>query len=204
MLIGYIRATHAEGQDCLDLQQQAMLAAGVEGSRIFSDMIARKGDACPGLFSCMKALQAGDVLVVWELERLSHNLTSVVGLVANLFGRLVGLRTLGEPRSPIDTMGPHGHSTIAIFVALSGLDRELGHQQIVQGTLGEGLPRTSRRGRKRALTEAQVQMAQEAMANPETEIPKLCRELGIKPATLYKYVDPKGKLRKHGRVDTAF
>ena len=37
------------------------------------------------------------------------------------------------------------------------------------------------------------------MANRDTSVSELCRELGIKPVTLYRYVDPQGALREQGR-----
>ena len=54
-------------------------------------------------------------------------------------------------------------------------------------------------GRKFALTKAQVRMAQAAMAKRDTSISELCRKLGVKPVTLYRYVDPNGNLRDYGR-----
>tara|TARA_R110002124_G_scaffold112582_1_gene266758 strand:- start:13335 stop:13478 length:144 start_codon:yes stop_codon:yes gene_type:complete len=42
-------------------------------------------------------------------------------------------------------------------------------------------------------------MAQAAMANRDTSVPELCKELGVKPVTLYRYVDSSGKLRDYGK-----
>ncbi|GHB49962.1 hypothetical protein GCM10007094_43990 [Pseudovibrio japonicus] len=38
-----------------------------------------------------------------------------------------------------------------------------------------------------------------AMPKRATSVAELCRELGVKPVTLYRYVDPKGNLRDYGR-----
>ena len=54
-------------------------------------------------------------------------------------------------------------------------------------------------GRKFKLTKTQVRMAQAAMANRDTSVAELCKELSVKPPTLYRYVDPNGKLRKTGK-----
>lgn len=54
-------------------------------------------------------------------------------------------------------------------------------------------------GRKFALTKAQVRLAQAAMTNRDTSVTELCKELGVKPVTLYRYVAPDGKLREHGK-----
>ena len=54
-------------------------------------------------------------------------------------------------------------------------------------------------GRKFALSKAQVRLAQSAMAHRDTSVSELCRELGIRPVTLYRYVGPQGQLREQGR-----
>jgi DNA invertase Pin-like site-specific DNA recombinase len=54
-------------------------------------------------------------------------------------------------------------------------------------------------GRKFALTKAQVRLAQAAMANRDTSVAELCKELKIRPVTLYRYVDPNGNLRDYGK-----
>ena len=48
-------------------------------------------------------------------------------------------------------------------------------------------------GRKFALSKAQVRLAQAAMAHRDTSVSELCRELGIRPVTLYRYVGPQGQ-----------
>ena len=38
-----------------------------------------------------------------------------------------------------------------------------------------------------------------AMAHRDTSLSELCRELGIRPVTLYTYVGPQGQLREQGQ-----
>ena len=38
-----------------------------------------------------------------------------------------------------------------------------------------------------------------AMAQRDTSVSDLCKELGIERVTLYRYVGPKGELRDHGK-----
>jgi transposase-like protein len=42
-------------------------------------------------------------------------------------------------------------------------------------------------------------MAQAARARRDTSVSELCKELGVKPVTLYRYVDPNGNLRDYGQ-----
>ena len=61
-----------------------------------------------------------------------------------------------------------------------------------------GLTAARARGRdggwKFALAKTQVRLVQVAMAHRDTSVSALCRELGINPVTLYRYVGPQGDL----------
>jgi len=50
-----------------------------------------------------------------------------------------------------------------------------------------------------ALSKAQVRLAQAAMAQRDTSVSDLCKELGIERVTLYRYVGPQGELRSYGK-----
>ncbi len=92
MLLGYMRVSKADGSQVLDLQHDALLAAGVAPDRLYDDLASGRQDALPGLEACLKALRAGDTLVVWKLDR-SAALRHVVTLVEELRqprGRLQG------------------------------------------------------------------------------------------------------------------
>ena len=43
-----------------------------------------------------------------------------------------------------------------------------------------------------------MRLAQAAMAHRDTSVSALCRELGIRPVTLSRYVGPQGQLREQG------
>ena len=58
MFIGYMRVSKSDGTQALDLQRDALLAAGVDSERLYDR---------PGLRACLKALQPGNTLVVWKL-----------------------------------------------------------------------------------------------------------------------------------------
>ncbi len=74
MLIGYARISKSDGSQVLDLQRDALVAAGVKEGSIYEDQASGKKDDRPGLTACLKALREGDVLVVWKLDRLGRNL----------------------------------------------------------------------------------------------------------------------------------
>ena len=198
MLIGYVRVSKADGSQSLDLQRDALLAAGVGEDRIYSDRASGKKDERPGLEACLKALRKGDVLVVWKLDRLGRSLHHLVKIATGLSDAGVGLKVLTGQGAQIDTTTAAGRLSFGIFAALADFESELIRERTVAG-LRAARARGRKGGRKPALTKAQVRTIQAAMAHRDTSVSELCGELGISPVTLYRYVDPQGNLRDHGR-----
>lgn len=201
MLIGYARVSKADGSQSLDLQRDALITASVEEEQIYSDMASGKKDDRSGLEACLKALREGDVLVVWKLDRLGRSLHHLVKTVSMLSERGVGLKVLTGQGAQIDTTTAAGRLSFGIFAALAEFESELIRERTMAGLQAA---RGRKGGRKFALTKAQVRMAQAAMVSRDTSVSELCKELGVKPVTLYRYVDPNGNLRDYGkRVLTA-
>ena len=198
MLIGYARVSKADGSQSLDLQRDALIAAGVGEDQIYSDRASGKTDARPGLEACLKALRDGDVLVIWKLDRMGRSLHHLVKTVAGLSERGVGLKVLTGQGAQIDTTTAHGRLSFGIFASLAEFESELIRERTMAG-LAAARARGRKGGRKFALTKAQLRMAQAAMANRDTSVSELCRELKIRPVTLYRYVDPEGNLRENGK-----
>ena len=81
MLIGYARVSKADGSQSLDLQRDALRAAGADVGHVYHDFASGVSDDRPGLDSCVRALWTGDVLVVWKLDRLGRTLAHLVNTV---------------------------------------------------------------------------------------------------------------------------
>ena len=69
MLVGHMCVSKADGSQVLDLQRDALLAAGVKPERLYEDHASGKCDDRPGLKACLKTLRKGDRLVTWKLDR---------------------------------------------------------------------------------------------------------------------------------------
>src|SRR3712207_2082636 len=80
--MGLAFPSKADGSQVLDLQRDALTAAGAE--RIYDDQASGKKDERPGLSACLMALRAGDTLLVWKLDRLGRDLRHLVNLVHEL------------------------------------------------------------------------------------------------------------------------
>ena len=73
MLIGYMRASKADGSQVFDLQRDALLAAGVK-PRLYQDQASGKKDDRPDLEACLKSMREDDTLIVWKFDRFGRNL----------------------------------------------------------------------------------------------------------------------------------
>jgi DNA invertase Pin-like site-specific DNA recombinase len=198
MLLGYARISKADGSQALAPQKDVLLAAGVEPDHLYEDRASGKRDDRPGLAACLKALRRGDVLVVWKLDRLGRDLRHLVNLVQELAERGAGLKVLTGQGAAIDTTTPAGKLAFGIFAAIAEFERELIVERTKAG-LAAARARGRRGGRPYKMTPAKLRLAMAAMADVETNVGELCRELGVTRQTLYRHVDPAGALREDGR-----
>ena len=119
MLLGYMRVSKADGSQLLDLQRDALLAAGVAEERLYEDKASGRRDDRPGLVGCLKALQPGNTLVTWKLDRLGRDLRHLVELVDRLRRAGMGLKVLTGAGAEIDTTTPNGRLIFGIFASLA-------------------------------------------------------------------------------------
>ena len=197
MHIGYMRVSKADGSQVLDLQRDALLAAGVQPQHLYEDVASGRRDDRPGLAAGLKALRADDVLVIWKLDRLGRDLRHLINMVHHLTSQGIGLKVLTGHGAALDTTTAAGKRVFGIFAALAEFEREL----IVERTRA-GLAAARARGRKGGApfkrTPAKLRLAMAAMGQPETRVGALCKELGITRQTLYRHVNPQGELRPDG------
>ena len=198
MLIGYARVSKADGSQLLDLQRDALLAAGVDEERLYEDRASGRRDHRPGLDACLKALQPGNTFVVWKLDRLGRDLKHLVTTVDELRDRGVGLRVLAGAGAEIDTSTANGRLIFGIFAALAEFERELIVERTRAG-LAAARARGRLGGRPRKMDVAMLRMAMRAMAELDTKAQDLAQRLGITTTTLYMYVNGDGTVKAPGQ-----
>lgn len=198
MKIGYMRISKADGSQTLNLQKDALLAAGVEEERIYSDMQSgSRHDNRAGLQSCLKALQPGNVLIIWKLDRLGRSLKDLVHIVEQLNANNVGLRVLTGQGAQIDTTTSHGRLVFGMFAALAEFERELIIERTKAG-LAAARARGRLGGRPRKMDFATLKLAMSAMSDPRVVASQLAKRLNISTSTLYEYVNSNGTPKEKG------
>ena len=174
MLIGYARVSKADGSQLLDLQLDALIGAGIAADRIYEDRVSSRKDHRPGLEACLKALQRGNNLTIWKLDRLGLDLRHLVAMVDGLRSRGVGLKVLAGASAEIDTTTPNGRLVFGIFAALAEFERELIAERTRAG-LAAARARGRMGGRPRKMDRKKtLRLAMTAMADREGGPRNLC------------------------------
>ncbi len=179
MLLGYARVSTDEQK--LDLQLDALHKAGCE--QIFSDTASGAKDDRPGLASALDALGAGDVLVVWKLDRMGRSLPHLISTVEALQARGVEFRSLQEA---IDTTTAGGRLVFHVFAALAQFERELIRERTKAG-LEAARKRGRTGGRRHKLDETQAKTVV-LMTQNKIPLEQICEALEISRATYFRYL----------------
>ena len=183
MKIGYARVSTRDQH--LDLQADALKLAGCE--RIYQDVASGSMAARPGLDELLGQLRAGDVLVIWKLDRLGRSLKHLVALVGELVRRDVGLLSLNDP---VDTTSAQGRLVFNLFASLAEFEREVIAERTKAG-LSAARARGRRGGRPAGLSsqaEATAMVAQTLYLERRLSVAAIARKLHISKSTLYRYL----------------
>ena len=195
--IGYARVSKSDGSQNLELQIDALAKSGVEPDRIYTDACSGRLDARPGLDACLKALQPGNTLIIWKLDRLGRDLRHLVNLVEDLRQKDIGFKVLAGNGSQIDTTTANGRFFFGVFAALAEFERELITER-TQAGLNAARARGRFGGRPRKMDKQTLTMAIAAMKNKQNRAKDIASKLGITTATLYSYVNSDGTLKSKG------
>lgn len=180
MKVGYARVSTNEQET--HLQTDALSGAGCE--RIFNEKASGAQRDRPQLARALEYLRAGDVLVVWKLDRLARSLRQLIETVEDLQEREIGFVSLTEG---IDTTSPGGKLVFHIFGALAEFEREMIRERTKAG-LKAAKGRGRKLGRPAALTDAQIEMARAMRATGKHSMPEIAKQLGVSRATLYRCI----------------
>ena len=198
MNIGYIRVKREDDSEVFNEQHSALVAAGVDPERIFSDRTQSNVKERAGLKSCVMAMREHDTLVVWRLDMLGRDLRHLVKTVHKLKKQGVDLRVLTGLGREIDTATPDGELVYHVFEALSAFEHRVKSERTKAG-LAAAARRGRKGGRKYALSPTKIRAAQDALQRQTPDIEAICNELGVTRPTLYRYMDSSGKLREAGK-----
>lgn len=176
--IGYARVS-TDDQN-LDLQRDALRLAGV-GS-IYEEAASGKTAVRLELDHCLKALRAGDTLVVWRLDRLGRSLPDLVHIVAGLEEKGIGFESLTEK---IETTTAAGKLVFHVFAALAEFERNLIRERTRAGLVA-ARARGRSGGRKPKLDARQIREIKRLMSDPTIPVGQIAERYKVSRTTIYK------------------
>lgn len=166
----------------LDLQIQALKCAGCE--LIYTDSgISGSVRARPGLDKALRRLSAGDMLVVWRLDRLGRSLVHLVHLLENLGNRHIRFKSICEY---IDTSSSGGRLVFHMMAALAEFERSLISERTRAG-MAAARARGKHLGRQPSLNVDQCREAK-LLLNQGVNIRNVADQFKVTPRTLIRLV----------------
>jgi len=179
MLVGYMRVSTDGDRQVLDLQRDALLAAGVDGRHLFEDRVSGSRGDRAGLARALAFLRPGDGLVVWKLDRLGRSLPHLLTTVTDLKARGIAFRSLTEQ---MDTTTPQGEFLFHVFGALAQFERSLIQERVQAGLAAAR--RRGRRGGRPVVIDAEKLGAVITALDGGASKAAVCRTFGLKRSTL--------------------
>lgn len=179
--LGYARVSTAH--QSLDQQVDALTAAGVDPTRVYTDKLSGTATRTqrPGLAALLDYAREGDAIVVVGIDRLGRNAAEVMTTIRDLGERGIVLRSL---REGIDTSNAAGRMVAGVLASLAELELELGKERRTAA-------RDARRargqaiGRPKALDTAKAALAERMHSSGESAS-TIAVALGVSRATVYR------------------
>ncbi len=181
-LFGYARVS--TNQQSLDIQINALKAAGVKGNRIFTDKATGSHSQRDGLTLLRLKVEEGDVVLVKKLDRLGRDTADMIQLIKEFDGMGIYIRFLDDG---ISTEGPMGKMIVTILSAVAQAERHRILERTNEGRI-EAKSKGIKFGRKRTVDREKI-VALHASGIGATAV---ARQAGIGRSTVYKLLKESG------------
>ena len=135
MIYGYARVS-TDGQSVAAQVAQLTDAGAV---KVFQETASGTKTDRRELARAIKALEAGDTLLVTRLDRLARSTRDLLNMLDTIAKAGAGFRSLADAWA--DTTTPHGRLMLTVLGGLAEFEREL-----IRARTGEGLERAKARG----------------------------------------------------------
>jgi len=178
MLIGYSRIS--TDKQTLDSQLDELKKAGCK--KIFTDTISGSKKEREGLTEMLDYARAGDIIVVYRLDRLGRSLKDLIHLMTKFDKKKLGFKSLTES---IDTTTPIGKLVFQISGAFAEFERNIIRQRTQIG-LKAARARGNLGGRPTIITPEKIRMAKQLHKDKSNKVEDMLKLLGVSRRVFYK------------------
>jgi len=168
MLLGYARVSKSEGQDARP-QIRAPKEAGC--AKVFEESASGERWDRPELQRLLDQFRAGDMLIVWKLDRLSRSLKDLLAILERVDAAGGKFRSLTES---VDTSGPAGRMLMQMLGSFAEFEREMIRERTRAG-LREARAKGRVPGRKPKVTAEQQKEIVEAVSSGRKTAAEIAR-----------------------------
>ena len=189
-LVGYARVSTEDQK--LDLQTDALLAAGVKPDNLHVEKVSGASPRRPALDLAIMDLREGDTFVVWRLDRLARSMRQLYARLDQIYAKGAYFRSITENFD-------FGTISGKLVLGVLGLVAEFERQLIAQRT-SAGIAALRERnkdqhwGRKLYMTPKRIKQVGELLNNGMSG-PKVAKKLGVSTASIYGFWKQSG----HGK-----
>lgn len=186
MLIGYARVSTNDQVAGLEGQQRALAATGC--SKVFSEQVSSVVQR-DQLAAVVDFVRDGDTLVVTRLDRLARSTADLLGIVATLEAKQVGLRILDFGGTEVDTKSPTGRMLLTMFAAVAEFERGV---MLERQRTGIAKAKAEGRYRGRAPTARRQSGRVAELRASGKGASAIAAEVGISRASVYRILSSNG------------
>ena len=180
---GYSRVSTslAANKQSLALQNNALIAAGVDPANIFSDRLSGSRKDRPSQMRLLEIVEPGDVVVVWKLDRWARSLSHASATLDLLDDRKVGFKSLTEG---LDTTegGSVSRLLCGLLSSIAQFERDLNAGRTRAGMEASG----NKGGRPRSLTPANDMLIRRMKDEDNLPVSQIARQFSVSRISVYR------------------
>jgi len=189
-LVGYARVS-TEDQS-LDLQTDALTAAGVKQDNLHVEKVSGASAKRPALDYAIKDLREGDTFVVWRLDRLARSMRQLYGRLDAIYAKGAYFRSLQEN---FDFGTVSGKLVLGVLGLVAEFERQIIAQRTSAGIAALRARRKDKSwGPKVYMTPDRIKRVGELLNGGMTG-PKVAEKMGVSTASVYGHWKQVGKGR---------
>jgi len=189
-LVGYARVS-TEDQS-LDLQTDALTAAGVKRDNLHVEKVSGASPKRPALDYAIKDLREGDTFVVWRLDRLARSMRQLYARLDAIYAKGAYFRSLQEN---FDFGTVSGKLVLGVLGLVAEFERQIIAQRTSAGIAALRARRKDKSwGPKVYMTPDRIKRVGELLNGGMTG-PKVAEKLGVSTASVYGHWKQVGKGR---------
>ncbi|AOS79769.1 resolvase [Hydrogenophaga sp. PBC] len=177
-LYGYARVSSRDQET--HLQLDALAAAGV--TTVFQEKTSSVG-ARPELHRLLAQLGAGDVLVVYKMDRIARSLKDLLNILDRVQQTGASIKSLTEP---LDTAGPIGLFMVQVLGAVAQLERSMIRERAVAGQVAARLRGVTWGGKPLVLSDSDLDEIQAEYDAGKGTWKALAERRGLTPKAIFR------------------